>query len=627
MATITPTVDAPQDSETGLVYAVVPGSGYATATLSDDRSEIIVQAYDSDGRAMGQPIVAASDLPEGAVLRSLGASADGSRLAVVWTDSEGYFAQVIGTNGQPIGEPVDLETVTGTGLYSSTVAATSDGGFAIVGSQSTGAHDGGVIFLNRLSSNGEASEPVNLGVNLNHVGGGGELKLVAANGELLVITARTAEPGTVLRRLSEDGDPLAEPVTLRPPESHLGFRDVQLLANGDILVSWTESDGSPYLPQPIATHFQRIDSEGNSIGDAAVTDPARSFAPLQDGGFVVSIDGELQVFDRNNEPVGEPVGPAGGELAALAMDDGHVLVVGRDAGEYETSIFDDPASRTAEWGGNSTYIATWQEQELLSREDGIDFLRSDAGVAMKPWIVNFEAASDADGINATANDMANHLLGGNGANVFIAGAGNDKLYGLGGNDWLLGEDGNDLLDGGDGHDVLIGGLGNDSIAAGAGADTVAGDQGDDAVSGGGGHDIVQGGAGRDFVNGDAGNDTLSGGAGRDWLHGGSGDDLISGDRGADTLEGGSGADQFRFGANSGHDIILDFEYGTAGDRLVIDVAGNGTLNGLDIPDAASLFDAAEDTDDGVLIGLGDGHSILLAGLVKADLGADMFLLV
>ncbi|BBK41981.1 hypothetical protein STVA_20010 [Allostella vacuolata] len=293
----------------------------------------------------------------------------------------------------------------------------------------------------------------------------------------------------------------------------------------------------------------------------------------------------------------------------------------------EVHFVDYAPSHTAEWGGKQAYIETWQEQELLSRDDGIEMLRSNAGVAMKSWIVNFEAASDDDGINATANAMANHLLGGNGANVFIAGAGNDKLYGLGGNDWLLGEDGNDLLDGGDGHDVLIGGLGNDSIAAGAGADTVAGDDGDDAIGGGAGHDIVQGGTGRDFVSGDAGNDTLAGGAGRDWVNGGSGDDAVSGDRGADTLEGGAGADQFRFGASSGNDIVLDFAYGAAGDRIVIDLPADGTINGLTVDAAAALFDAAEDTDDGVLIGLGDGHSILLAGLAKADLGADLFLLV
>ena len=92
------------------------------------------------------------------------------------------------------------------------------------------------------------------------------------------------------------------------------------------------------------------------------------------------------------------------------------------------------------------------------------------------------------------------------------------------------------------------------------------------------------------------------------------------------IAGSAGGDQFRFGAGSGHDIVLDFEYGVTGDRILVDVAGDGSLNGTTIPNAAALFDAAEDYDNGVLIGLGEGHSILLAWLVKADLGADMFLL-
>ena len=651
--TLTPVVDVPAHGQ----LVALPGGGYAVAAPSEEGDAILIQPYDSIGRATGQPIVAASALPENWQLDTFGVSSDGSSFVVVWSghewDDDGiviqeasYTAQVVSANGQPIGDQVELDTPNADLLrYAEgfSVEATSDGGFLILGMHKEWHYQDTIMFFNRLSQTGEQIGAATvLGINLREDSYSvPRLDTAVHNGEVVVISHSAAEGGAVLRRFDEAGEPIAEPVILhytRPEGSEsYSFAGMERLSSGDLLISWNNFGyGGKFGPgSPISTSFQRLNADGSPIGEMITTGRASGVAALQDGGFVVLQDTSYQegpsfypgdnwlhVFDRNNQAVGEP-GSANGGTRLVAQADGTIVLTGTDG----TYVFDYAPSHTAEWGGKQAYIETWQDQELLSRDDGVEMLRSNAGVAMKSWIVNFEAASDEDGINATANAMANHLLGGNGANVFIAGAGNDKLYGLGGNDWLLGENGNDLLDGGDGHDVLIGGLGNDSVAAGAGADTVAGDDGDDAIGGGAGRDIVQGGTGRDFVSGDAGNDTLSGGAGRDWVNGGSGDDVVSGDRGADTLEGGSGADQFRFGASSGNDIILDFEYGAAGDRIVIDLPADGTINGLTVDAAAALFDAAEDTGDGVLIGLGDGHSILLAGLVKADLGADMFVLV
>ncbi|BBK32477.1 hemolysin type calcium-binding protein [Stella humosa] len=656
VGTITPTVDP-----IGAIYRsetiALPGGGLAT--MAADGEDIEIQAYDAAGRASGAPIVLASALPENSGdifgdggTSAFGVSADGSRFVVVWnrfdasTQSWDFTAQVVGADGRLIGGAVTLDTPDRGPLpfnEAVDVAPTADGGFLLLGIQRQSNQAEILVFTARLSPEGA------------QIGDGAEVgryftargELASGNDQAFLLVQRGANGGIDLWRLGEDGEPLGDRVELAYPLPDGTYRttlgQAEVLANGDLLVSWNNYSltGEFGRDVPVSTGFQRFDTAGNRIGDAVFTGRSAGVAALQDGGFVVFEDTYyvfptspgteptiypgvqlFRVFDADSHPIGEPALP-GIRGSLVAMADGKVVVVGDDDG----AIFDYPASHDAQWGGSQAYIATWQDQELLSRQDGIGMLRSDAGVAMKPWIANFEAASDADGINATANAMANHLLGGNGANVFIAAGGNDKLYGLGGNDWLLGQDGNDLLDGGDGHDVLLGGLGNDSVAAGAGADTVTGDDRDDAIGGGAGHDLVQGGTGQDFVHGDGGNDTLAGGAGRDWVNGGAGDDIVSGDRDADTLEGGSGADQFRFGAGSGQDVILDFEYGAAGDRIVIDVAGNGTLNGLAIPGSAGLLNAAEDTDDGVLIALGEGHSILLAGLAKADLGADMFLLV
>ena len=58
---------------------------------------------------------------------------------------------------------------------------------------------------------------------------------------------------------------------------------------------------------------------------------------------------------------------------------------------------------------------------------------------------------------------------------------------------------------------------------------------------------------------------------------------MSRDRGAHTLEGGGGADQFRFGANSGRDIIIDFEYGAVGGHRM---SSDGYFEGWQVESAA-----------------------------------------
>lgn len=108
-------------------------------------------------------------------------------------------------------------------------------------------------------------------------------------------------------------------------------------------------------------------------------------------------------------------------------------------------------------------------------------------------------------------------------------------------------------------DLLRGGIGDDRLAGKRGDDVLFGNNGDDRLSGGGGDDRIVGGDGDDRLNGNRGDDVLLGGAGDDRLKGGSGDDRIDGGRGNDRLRGGDGSDIFVFGADSGHDVIKDFD--------------------------------------------------------------------
>lgn len=66
------------------------------------------------------------------------------------------------------------------------------------------------------------------------------------------------------------------------------------------------------------------------------------------------------------------------------------------------------------------------------------------------------------------------------------------------------------------------------------------------------------------ISGTPGNDVLIGTGGDDRIIGGAGNDTINGMGGDDFLYGGEGNDAFRFPEGSGHDVILDFQWGLMG---------------------------------------------------------------
>lgn len=258
------------------------------------------------------------------------------------------------------------------------------------------------------------------------------------------------------------------------------------------------------------------------------------------------------------------------------------------------------------------------------------------------------------------NDNNQNSIWGN--DTVFGGDGNDTINGAGGDDAFYGGDGRDLIYGGIGNDLIFGGGQKDTIMAGSGDDTVAGDlgsdrvyledgndvfndnpqdnafaqdtvfggNGDDTINGSGGDDTFYGDDGADLVEGGAGNDLLFGGGQFDTIRGGIGDDTVFGGQGrdeidlgqgndryedsnqtgfwgADTITGGSGSDTFVFGTVVSDDVITDFEIGT--DTLDLTsslVSGRSAQQVID--------DLTTITVDGVLITIGAGQSILLAGL-------------
>lgn len=155
--------------------------------------------------------------------------------------------------------------------------------------------------------------------------------------------------------------------------------------------------------------------------------------------------------------------------------------------------------------------------------------------------------------------------------------------------------------------------GDDTVTGSAGGDRMGGGDGDDLLSGLGGNDTLYGGQGSDTLKGDAGNDVLYNGAGDDSVDGGSGDDRIWAGAGDDTLTGGAGEDTFIFGANTGNDVITDFDQ--AEDSLDLSARGFADFSALE----AASSDVSVNGEDGLLILLGGGESVFIVGYSVTDL--------
>lgn len=216
----------------------------------------------------------------------------------------------------------------------------------------------------------------------------------------------------------------------------------------------------------------------------------------------------------------------------------------------------------------------------------------------------------------------------------------EQINGSGFNDTLIGNSvfnrlaglaGNDSLDGAGGNDILTGGFGNDTITGGAGADIINGQPGFDFVdyrsntssvslnldlqsaSGGeaNGDTLIriEGVFGSDF------DDNITGSRFNNDLQGNEGDDTLSGGLGNDTLSGGSGADLFVIEA--GNEVITDFSL-NQNDSL--------DLSAFAFTGFSEVVSGALETDNSLIITLGDEGSVELLGLSLDDLAPGFLIL-
>jgi len=331
------------------------------------------------------------------------------------------------------------------------------------------------------------------------------------------------------------------------------------------------------------------------------------------------------------------------------------------------------------WGGpgNDTLYITLSNQVVYeAAAGGQDTVFSTTSWYLRPnieWFILVPGSGDRFAVGTAGherllgNEGANLLLGGDGDDTIWGGGGADRLHGQGGHDHLLGEAGNDIIFGGDGNDTIEGGEGTDYLYGDAGNDTLLGgpDAAADVLRGGAGEDWLDGGGGADIFYGGIGNDTVIAGeasdriyeyAGEGWdvviargggsftlpanveelildganagignaqsnritgsfraetLVGGEGNDTLAGAGGNDVLFGEAGRDSFLFAPGLGLDLVADFTPGT--DRLL--------LQGFGLSGFEQVLALARDAPGGVVLDLGPGDALQLAGVAKAALAA------
>ncbi|GKQ55588.1 hypothetical protein BRSPCE3_64430 [Bradyrhizobium sp. Ce-3] len=324
---------------------------------------------------------------------------------------------------------------------------------------------------------------------------------------------------------------------------------------------------------------------------------------------------------------------------------------------YSISLLDDGS------GGKTVIVDGVDGTDVVYSGEYLDF--ADGNYAVTGLIANTLLLA-ADPAGPATNDSlyggagGDTLAGGAGADVLVGLAGDDTAYGGTGNDYFYGGDGNDVFSGGSGVDVLVGGNGNDVAYGGDDQDYLYGGAGNDVLAGGGGVDVLlgetgddflYGGDGGDYFYGDIGNDTGYGGGGNnifvmgsgndvavgedgqdyfymgdgnDIMYGGAGVDVLLGEGGNDTFDGGEGtdylflgpggSDQVLFNADSGVDVVNDFEVSSDNIRL------EGTM----LTSFSDVLAATTDYGSFSIVTIDPNTAIWLIGVNKSQLLATDF---
>lgn len=244
-----------------------------------------------------------------------------------------------------------------------------------------------------------------------------------------------------------------------------------------------------------------------------------------------------------------------------------------------------PGARRPDGPGDERIVTTAFPEAGKGAWIGGEFDRA-ADKALKDGSVSFDFHGDTTYRLIAGRPTDDDRGGGETSDHIFGRNGDDRYIGYGGDDDLNGDAGNDRLDGGSGMDRLDGGVGNDTLF--------------------GGNEM----------------DELIGGSGKDYLDEGAGHGMLNGGMGDDYLVGGPGADAFMVMADSGNDVVADFEAGGA---------AQGAFDHIAFQDIMPNQVSVAEREDGTLVSWsvdnspGPDGSVLLLGVAAGDLRQSDFM--
>lgn len=551
------------------------------------------------------------------------AGLSGGNIAVVWEDqtnqdgdNNGIFGRVLGSDGAPIGDEFQVNTVTASNQSDPQVAALSDGGFVTVWESYGQDGDGFGVFGQRFDADGD---PVGTEFAVNtYTTYSQDDPAVAALGDGGFVVAWESSyqdgngEGVFAQRFDVSGTtPLALGNEFQVNSEIYGDQSdpsVAGLSDGGFVIAWEsnyqDGDDDGIFSQRFDVYGDTAGSEFQVNTETAYNQSDPSIAALNDGGFVAVWESRYQEGTYGD---GTYQGIYGQRFNAAGSAVGSEFHVNSETENNQ----DDPDVTTL---GDGSFIVVWESNDQDGDGDGI-FAQQFGTTGTTPTPIGSEFQVNTKSAGNQRDEAVVDLSDGGFAvswetdgtrtrefnedvrvQIFDSGANPSPgatrspltLYGGYGDDLLVGGTNNDVLNGGADNDVLDGFLGDD---------------------------ILIGGDGDDALFGDSGNDTLDGGLGDDIIYGGEG---VS-------IDGGEGddpdIDTVTFsGATTGISVNLDsrFAYDGAG--------GYDTVNGIENVIGTEFADFIYGNyDDNTLIG-GDGDDGLYGGyggdLIEGGLGND-----
>ncbi|MCU0523953.1 MAG: hypothetical protein MUF72_03915 [Elainella sp. Prado103] len=275
------------------------------------------------------------DLREGNQLAAAVAIDDEGDFVITWSDNGlyasdplgyGIYAQRYGSDGQPIGEAVQVNTNTSSDQFDSSIALDADGDYVITWTSRDQDGNGNGIYARRYSKDGT---PVTAEIRVNTYTTNDQTQSAVAmdaNGNFVVVWSSFGQDGSLGgiygQRFSANGTPLGTEFRVNTGTvGEQNLPEVAMDATGNFVVTWTSNEGGTRGNEIRA---QRYDSNGVAQGDVIAVNTTApgsqtlsSVKMLATGGFIVTWTGDdasgRGIYGRRFNALGQPLAGADGE--------------------------------------------------------------------------------------------------------------------------------------------------------------------------------------------------------------------------------------------------------------------------------------------------------------------------